>query len=140
MVADNDKLTIPKALTKRPRRKDAKVNVKKALELRLKGVSQADIARHFNCSRSAVTQALAPYRDLPLDQLDAWKSHKGDLLEAYQVALLQSLTPSDIKSMAPASRITAAAILFDKARLQRGESTNNISLFSRIVMAACGDE
>ena len=50
-----------------------------------------------------------------------------------------NLTEADIKKMSPAQRITAAAILYDKARLERGESTQNVSLFSRIVAAACED-
>ena len=38
-----------------------KIDVQKAIELRLKGVSYQDIANHFNCSKTAVILRLKPY-------------------------------------------------------------------------------
>jgi hypothetical protein len=42
--------------------------------------------------------------------------------------------------MAPRDRVLAFGVIFDKTRLEKGESTSNISLFSRAVIQACQDD
>ena len=59
--------------------------------------------------------------------LKRWKETKADILASKQRQLLDSLDTGAIKSMSPGSRVTAFAILYDKERLERGQSTENIA-------------
>ena len=59
--------------------------------------------------------------------LKRFKETKADILASKQRALLDSLDTGAIKSMSPGSRVTAFAILYDKERLERGQSTENIA-------------
>ena len=77
-------------------------------------------------SKQAIHQRLQPYKDA-IDNLPTFKEYRADLFAVQQSRLLNSLTDKDIKKMAPASRITSAAIMYDKERLERGKSTENIS-------------
>ncbi len=68
------------------------------------------------------------------DEMKVFRLNRSDILSGLQKELL-SLTIEDIKKMTAGSRITAAAILYDKERLESNLSTSNIgmSIFSRIV-------
>ena len=59
--------------------------------------------------------------------LKRWRETKADILASKQRQLLDSLDSGAIKSMAPGSRVTAFAILYDKERLERGQSTENVA-------------
>ena len=96
------------------------------LAYKQKGYSNIDIAKLLNCDKSNITHRLKPYKQY-IDSLEDYKSHRADTFATIQHILLDSIQPSDIKSMAPASRITSAAILYDKERLERDKSTENIA-------------
>ena len=61
-------------------------------------------------------------------QAEQFKEQRADVLAFYQQKLLNSLTDSDIKRMPPGSRLTGFGILYDKERLERGQSTDNIAV------------
>lgn len=90
------------------------------------GLNDAEIAQLVGCSKQNVNKQLQPYRD-DVRQLDTFKTVRADVFAALGRQLLHSLTPSDIKGMSAAQRITCSAILYDKERLERGKSTANIS-------------
>ena len=59
--------------------------------------------------------------------LKRWKQTKADILASKQRQLLESLDMGALKEMSPGTRVTAFGILFDKERLERGQSTANIA-------------
>jgi len=59
--------------------------------------------------------------------LKRFKEQKADILASKQRQLLDTLSSDEIKKMSPGSRVTAFAILYDKERLERGQSTENIA-------------
>jgi len=104
-----------------------KIDKQKALQLRKQGVSYPDIGKYFGVTHSAVILALRPFQD-ELENLDFYKSNRADVFAGLQFRLLNSLTPSDIKGMQPYQRIVGASILYDKERLELGQSSINLSV------------
>jgi hypothetical protein len=86
-------------------------------------------------SKQAVHQRLQPYKDA-IENLPAFKENRADIFAIHQQRLLNSLTDDDIKKMPPGSRMTSFGILYDKERLERGESTSNVSVLSGRLDAA----
>jgi hypothetical protein len=119
--------------TKLPKLKsNEKIDLDKAIELRCRGMSYTDIAKYFNCTKSAVSQRLTPLLgDLDIS-LETFKKHRADIMAGKGAELLNSLTPDEIKKIPPGSRLTGYGILYDKERLERGESTSNIDIHQTI--------
>ncbi len=103
-----------------------KIDVQKALQLRLKGVSYEDIGKQFGVSRAAVYQRLKPVIPENNVDLETFKQNRADLLAAKQKIILESMTQEQIDKIPPGSRPTAFGILYDKERLERGQSTENV--------------
>lgn len=72
-----------------------------------------------------------------------YKSNRADIFAGLQHRLLQSITDEDIKKAPIGSRVLAAAQIYDKERLERGESTQNlhqiVDVISRIQAQVRGD-
>ena len=98
------------------------VPIEKLLKWRKQGLTYEEIGELAGISKQASHQRLKPFRDA-IENLPSFRKHRADILALLQSMLLSSLTEEDIKSMAPASRITGAAILYDKERIERGEHT-----------------
>ena len=119
--------------------RQAKINIAKAIELRSKGLSITDIAKHFDCTKQSVSLCLQKYDPNYTVDLQQYKDTRADLFAAKQAQLLFSLTQDDIKSMAPGSRITGAAILYDKERLERGQATEHIAYADMVAQDVAND-
>lgn len=139
---------LPEAVTKtrspnrKPRtRKDnpkaRKIDVHKALELKVKGATYEEVSSLFNCTKQAVMKALKPYAAILDGSVEDFKHFRADLFAVAQRELLQSITDAEIKKMSVKDRIVATGILYDKERLERGQSTSNLSIMTRAVEAAC---
>lgn len=102
------------------------INPVEVLELREKGLSFAQIGKILGCTKQAAHKAFQHVKT-DFRGVEKFKDIRADIFALFQKKLLYSLTAGEIKSMAPASRITAAAILYDKERLERDKSTSNIS-------------
>lgn len=101
-----------------------KIDVEKAIELRLKGLTYRDIAKVFNCTHGAVVRRISKL--LPkIDTVDIFKQKRADILTAKQMEICQSLTGDKIKKSSAAQLATILGILYDKERLERGLSTEN---------------
>jgi len=101
-----------------------KIDLSKALELRLKNnLSYAEIAKYFDCSPSAVCQRFKGLLDVDPDELRAYKEHRADVFAGLGSKILNSL---DVKKLPEQVKVTQAAILYDKERLERGQSTSNV--------------
>jgi transposase len=105
---------------------DIKVPVEKLLKWRKQGLSYSEIGKMIGRSKQAVHQRLQSYIDA-IDNLPAFKENRADIFAIHQQRLLNSLTDDDIKRMPPGSRLTGFGILYDKERLERSLSTENVS-------------
>ncbi|MBW2003076.1 MAG: hypothetical protein JRI72_00465 [Deltaproteobacteria bacterium] len=92
----------------------------------VRGMSLSEASRHLGIAKSTLSKRLQHLNIQP-NGLKKYKEHRADLLAYYQLQLLSALTPADIKKMSPVQRITCFGILYDKERLERGQSTENIA-------------
>lgn len=108
-------------------------------ELLARGMSHREAGQLLGISRQAVDKLVKRYK-LDPEGVEEFRKHKGVILDNMQARLIGSISDAEIAKMAPRDRILAFGILYDKTRLEKGESTSNISLFSRTVIAACEDK
>ena len=78
-----------------------------------------------NCDHSHVVRVLQAY-NLSISDTGDFKKNRADIFAGIQGSLLQSLSPADIKKASLSQRVVAAGILYDKERLERDLSTQNI--------------
>lgn len=62
------------------------------------------------------------------EHMEGYKTNRADLLSGIQDKMLSSITDDDINSATLLQRVTAAAVLYDKERLERGLSTSNAAV------------
>lgn len=84
------------------------------------------IAAIANTDHTHVIKTLERYGTDQRD-VEAYKKNRPNILAGLQHRLLVSVTDEDIKKAPLGSRILAAAQLYDKERLETGQSTTNIS-------------
>lgn len=102
-----------------------KIDVAKALELRLKGLSYRDIAVFFNCSHSSVAERLKPYVQGDDIDLETFKKNRADILTMKQGQVLAALNTEDIQKASGRDKAIIFGTLYDKERLERGLTTSN---------------
>jgi hypothetical protein len=101
------------------------ISLSEMIRLRNRGLSYEEIGRIVGCSKPNVWSRLEPYRK-HIDGLPAFKEARADLLAVHQSRLLDSLSDEEIEKMPPGSRVVNFGILYDKERLERGQSTSNV--------------
>lgn len=94
-------------------------------ELGQKGLKHREIAQLTGLERSTVTKALSAYA-IEQQGLEGYKDARAEIFAGLQHRFLVSITNEEIQKMAPRDRVLSAGILYDKERLERGLSTNNI--------------
>ena len=124
-----------------------RIPIEAILELKLKGNSDKDIATLLHCSQQNVSTSiktrietsqqnvsarLREYRD-EVETLENFKKNRADILAVVQKKLLNSLSDADIKKATAYQRIGMFGILYDKERLERGESTENIHVLTQAI-------
>jgi hypothetical protein len=110
---------------------DKPVPIEKLLKWRKQGLSYDEIGGMIGRSKQAVHQRLQPYKDA-IENLPVFKENRADIFAIHQQRLLNSLSDDDIRKIPPGSRFTGVGILYDKERLERGQSTGNISMESLV--------
>lgn len=65
-------------------------------------------------------------------QLQKYKDHRADILASYQQIILNSFTKEDLKKAGLSQKIMAYGVLYDKERLERGQSTDNIAYMDMV--------
>lgn len=134
-----------------------KLNRSKVLDLHKKGLSTVEIAQHQGVAPSTVWRFLE--RSKPQQQaLERFKENRanelanmhGKAIEVQSLVLdhmkkdldndgvANALTPT-AKTQYLNAATMAGGVSFDKERLERGESTSNISIIARMVDRAVGD-
>ena len=114
---------IPKYLKHRGR-----IDIDKAIELRLKGVTLADIGARFGVTKQSAQEALAPYVSAEDIDMETWKKNRADLIAHKGATVLSRLTADSLKGASPKDLALTFGILYDKERLERGLSTQNTAV------------
>ena len=115
------------APTKTTHKSHAKFNIpiEVLIDYRTKGLTQVEIARICGCARETVSRKLSGCQ---LESLPSFVQHRAEVLAFWQRKILSSVTPNDIKKANFASKMAGFGILYDKERLERGQSTGNIGV------------
>jgi len=101
-----------------------RVDKLRAVELRRGGATYREIAAIQGVSPQAINKQIKDL--LPNADTDTYKKHRADILARLQVRLLGAIDDESIKKMPAASAVLAACQLYDKERLERGQSTSNM--------------
>jgi hypothetical protein len=62
-----------------------------------------------------------------VDNLPDFKTARADVLAVHQMRLLEGLTDDSLKEVSPYQKVGMFGILYDKERLERGQSTANVA-------------
>jgi len=118
-----------------------KIDVARALKLRLQGNTLEEIGAVFGVTRAAVHDSLqrfAKFTDgLSTGQLTAYSENRAELFNRVEAHLTESLLDAD--AMAKASlnnRAYAFKQIHEARRLEMGQSTDNVSLLAKIITDA----
>ena len=123
--------TIPPEIAKPlPRPWNAKINVKECYRLRKAGTPLQVLADRYNVTKAAVSMAMKPFT-IEKSEVEKFKEERADMLAGKQRELLSALTINKTKDMSGRDIAVSFGILYDKERLERGQSTHNLAhLFS----------
>ena len=106
----------------------------KIIELRNKQLSLQQIADIVGVTKQSIHYRLKPYVK-SIDSLGAIKNQRADLLALVTNNMLEvylSLTPAEQKSLVMKRGMVDYGILYDKMRLETGQSTSNVAYMDLI--------
>lgn len=121
----------------------------KALAMARAGVPPQDIAQHQGVARTTVWRFLQTHKD-ELTNLNIYKANRADYMAAlhgeavslqkriiatFDDGVLSALKPSEKTGLLMALNATAGTV-FDKERMERGESTSNVAIIGKIMLSA----
>ncbi len=111
-------------------RRSKGIPLRTIVEMRLQGLSGAEIARRLGISKQAVSQRLKGLMgQLDGDKLEAYRAHRVAALESIEEGLLSELVNEDRMKKATLGNVAYAFTQIHNARrLEAGESTANLSL------------
>lgn len=105
-----------------------KITYAKAFELiAVKGMSFREAAAILDVKHPSLWEFCKANDIHHKDELVRYKKHRADIIDAKGKLLLDSLTTDSVNSMDPYKRIVGYGILYDKMRLERGQSTQNVA-------------
>jgi len=116
----------PQAVKNRTRKKQGKVNPAQAVALRRNGATLKTIADLQGVSESAVQKRLLAI--LPTEETKVFEKNRAGIFAHLQMQMLQNLRPAKLQKSSARDLVVSAGILYDKERLERGLSTENVSL------------
>lgn len=137
----------------RSQRSARRLDRKKAIELQQQGLGNTDIAKHQGVAVSTVYRFLSRL-DTEKQHIERFKANRADYFADLQVKALHiqhllvdelakdgvvSALDGKAKCMLADSMNRVVGTSFDKERLERGESTQNISTLSRLIRGRVGD-
>ena len=104
------------------------------IDLRNKGLTLEQIGKLVGCSHQNISYRLQPFME-EIEGLKSFKDNRADVLAAYQHRILNSLQATDLGKSSPYQKVGMFGILYDKERLERGQSTSNVAYadYSRTV-------
>ena len=102
------------------------IPLSRIIELRNKSLSYSEIGAILGCSEANLCQRLRPFRH-SIDNLKSIKDNRADTLTVISDTLLTSLSEDEIKKASAYQRVGMFGVLYDKERLERGQSTENIA-------------
>ena len=118
----------------RPRKGSEPLTKKKIETLVNAGItSPTRIAEIVGVQPNAASYALKRYNvQQNVEDLEQFKQHRAEIFAGKQAQILESIDNEDIKKAGLKDRMMALGIIYDKERLERGKSTQNMAGFLQI--------
>lgn len=142
----DDQSTPPKPAAKyqqtsRARKPSGKVNPSDLIALAEANphLSQRQLAKLSDVDVAAINRALKRY-GIKRENLDSFKANRADVFAGIQEMVARSLNEEDIKKSSIRDRTILLGTLYDKERLERGQSTANVGVLFSVVRSACNAE
>ena len=105
----------------------AKVDYSQALDLKLNhGLNYPQIAKIQGVSTQAIHKKLQHF--LPTQDTEEYKDKRADILAHTQLKLITQIDSKRLKKAQLRDLVVSAGILYDKERLERGQSTTNVDV------------
>jgi hypothetical protein len=104
----------------------AEIPVEQMADLRLKGVGLAEIGKVAGITKQAVSQALKRSGVDP-QEIETFRAGRAGLLALKQKLILAGITPAKVEKMGVKDAAISYGILYDKERLETGQSTSNVA-------------
>jgi len=101
------------------------------LSLKKQGLSHAKIGKELGCSSVNITKRLQVHKRKQ-QELTEYRENRADIIASVGKRVLDSITDKEIKKAPFGTKATVYGILFDKERLERGESTENIAHIHKV--------
>ena len=104
----------------------AKVDIAKSLDLRLNhNLSHRQIAKMQGVSKSAIHKRLQAF--LPTEATEIYRANKADILSEAQLKVIINMDSKRLKSASLNNLAYSLQNLYNCERLERGQSTHNVS-------------
>jgi hypothetical protein len=103
------------------------ISLDQIISLREKGLSTGQIGKILGCSKTTVIYHLR-YNGYDKDIVKTFKNNRSDLFAWMQERFVSSISDEDIKKTPVGSRVLAVAQLYDKERLETGQSSSNLAV------------
>jgi hypothetical protein len=119
-----------------------KIDVAKALKLRVQGNTYEEIASVLGVTAQGVYQALNKFEQFLTEAgqpglLQAFQDNRSSLLNAMEMRMMRSLVDEDAISKASLNnRAYAFEKIHQARRLEEGKSTENVSVLGKLILSA----
>jgi hypothetical protein len=119
-----------------------RIDIQKALKLRLQGNTFEEIGTVLGVSKQAVEQRLDGFKEFfrgitGIGDINAYAEERKQILSAAEQTLLRSVLDEQAIQKAPlASRVMAFGVLYDKRRLEEGKSTENLGILGKLIISS----
>lgn len=102
------------------------ISLEEMIDFSEKGLTHAQIGQMVGCSAANVTARFGKVGYTP-ERLKAYKLHRADIFTEKQRQIMDAISPAKLEKSTAYQLVGMGGILYDKERLERGESTQNIA-------------
>jgi len=107
---------------------------------RCPGITTRELGAINGVDHSAIVR-LFQRHNIDRERVEDYKGNRADFLAGLQERMLASITEADLEKASLRDKVISAGVLFDKERLERGQSTVNLaSIFARAMEGGEGNE
>ena len=107
------------------------IPIEQIITLRKKNLSTRQIGALLGCTGSNISQRLDKI-DQNLVNTEHYKNNRAVMFQYQQQRIIQSITDADLQKANLRDKVISASILYDKERLETGQSTQNIAYIDMI--------